>query len=84
MNRYLIPQDIYLPDFDKTDGTKWASVACDQYTSEPQYWEAAYEFAKDSPSTLNLMLPEAFLSESDKRIPEINRKMKEYLESVLV
>ena len=84
MNRYLIPRDIYLPDFDKTDGTKWASVACDQYTSEPQYWEAAYDYSKDSPSTLNLMLPEAFLSESDKRIPEINRKMKEYLESVLV
>ena len=35
------PADIALPDFRKTDGTSWAVVACDQFTSEPEYWEAA-------------------------------------------
>ena len=33
--------DILLPDFEKTDAKKWAVVACDQFTSEPEYWEKA-------------------------------------------
>lgn len=84
MKQFLFSQDIYLPDLERVDGKKWASVACDQFTSQPEYWQAAYELAKDSPSTLKLMLPEAFLDESEKRIPEINACMKEYLDNVLV
>ena len=41
--------DILLPDFEKVDGTRWAVVACDQYTSEPQYWEAAEKIVGDAP-----------------------------------
>ncbi len=47
---FLIPADC--------DMVKWSVVACDQHTSEPEYWERADAFVGDSPSTLRLMLPE--------------------------
>ena len=43
------------------DFSKWAVVACDQFTSQPEYWEAARNFIGDAPTTLDLFLPEAFL-----------------------
>ena len=67
--------DIMLPK--NTDLTKWSVVACDQYTSQPEYWEKAQEFVGDSPSTLNLVYPEAFLSQGDSRIEKINKTMQE-------
>ena len=76
--------DILLPDFNKTDAKKWAVVACDQFTSEPQYWENAENIVGDAPSTLRLILPEVYLSEGEQRIPNINKTMKQYLENVLV
>ena len=79
MKTYLYPSNILLPDFEKIDGKKWSAVACDQYTSEPEYWERAYNFAINSPSTLELMLPEAFLERESELIPKINQKMHEYL-----
>ena len=63
MKKYLGAADILLPDFDKIDGQRWAVVACDQYTSEPQYWEGAAAAASDSPSTLKIILPEVYPSE---------------------
>ncbi len=68
--------DIMLPK--NADLTKWSVVACDQYTSQPEYWEKAQEVVGDSPSTLNLVYPEAFLSQGDGRIAKINATMKEY------
>ena len=59
---------------------KWSVVACDQYTSQADYWERVTEFVGKSPSTLNLVYPEAYLSQGDKRIEKINATMKEYLE----
>ena len=61
--------------------SKWSVVACDQYSSEPQYWQKVEEISKDSPSTLNIIYPEAYLSEKDgdKRIENINRTMEDYL-----
>lgn len=59
--------------------SKWAVVACDQYTSQPEYWQKAESFVGDAPSTLRLILPEAFLENGAERIPEIHRTMKEYL-----
>jgi hypothetical protein len=44
-----------------TDLTRWAVVACDQYTSQPGYWEGVREFVGDCPSTFNLILPELYL-----------------------
>ncbi len=59
--------------------TKWAVVACDQYTSEPQYWERVSSFVGESKSTLNLVYPEAFLAEGDGRIDKINSTMQKYI-----
>ena len=73
--------NILLPQID--DFQKWSVVACDQYTSQPEYWERTTEFVGDAPSTLNLVYPEAFLSEGDARIDKINRTMEEYLENGL-
>ena len=56
----LAAPEILLPD-DGTDMTKWAVIACDQYTSEPDYWTNAEEIVGDAPSTLRLILPEYYL-----------------------
>ena len=76
--------DILLPDFSKADAEKWAVVACDQFTSEPESWEKAEALVGDAPSTLRLILPEVYLSESESRTPVINAAMADYLKDVLV
>ncbi len=72
--------DILLPKYDGGQMTKWAVVACDQYTSEPAYWNDAAALTGGAPSALDLILPEAFLSDADERIPKINAKMSELLD----
>ena len=64
-----------------TDLAKWAVVACDQYTSQPDYWNRVRQFAGDSPSTLKLTLPEVYLESPDvgDMIAAINREMEAYL-----
>ena len=66
----------------KTDMTKWSVVACDQYTSEPEYWNEVTKIVGDAPSTLNLTLPEIYLEESDvnERIKRINENMDKLLD----
>ena len=76
--------EILLPDFEKVDGTRWAVVACDQYTSEPQYWEEADRIVGDAPSTLRMILPEVYLGESEARIPVINAAMEKIHRETLV
>ncbi len=68
-----------------TDMFKWCVVACDQYTSEPDYWNEVQSIVGDSPSTLNLTLPEIFLEDDDveDRIKRINENMKDYLDKDL-
>ncbi len=63
------------------DMSKWAIVACDQYTSEPDYWDRAEEIVGDSPSMLRLVLPEFYLGKPDEpeRIARIRKAMDEYL-----
>ena len=78
------PADILLPDFSKYNGTPWSCVACDQYTSQPAYWESADAYAADSPSTLRLIIPEVYLSETDARKPLVLKAMEDYLGEVLV
>ncbi|MDD4689355.1 MAG: DUF1015 domain-containing protein [Eubacteriales bacterium] len=68
----LIPKNV--------DLEKWSVVACDQFTSEPEYWHEAESIIGDAPSTLNLVYPEAYLSEGDARIESINKTMDEYIE----
>ncbi|MEE0944285.1 MAG: DUF1015 domain-containing protein [Clostridia bacterium] len=72
--------DILLP---KTDMEKWSVVACDQFTSQPEYWAETERIAGDTPSTLNLVFPEVYLSEGRGRIEKINKTMQEYLDSGL-
>ena len=43
------------------DMSRWSVVACDQYTSEPKYWENVENFVGTSPSAYNLILPEMYL-----------------------
>ncbi len=64
---------------------KWAVVACDQYTSQPEYWKDVEDITNSSPSTLNLIFPEVFLereteAEKQQRIDGINKAMATYLE----
>ena len=61
----FFPADILLPA--RADGLRWSCVACDQYTSQPAYWEAADALVGDAPSTLRLILPEVYLAETDAR-----------------
>ena len=74
------PADILLPK--DADMTKWAVVACDQFTSQPEYWQAVEDTVQDAPSTLRLILPEAKLNgpDVDKDIAAINASMKKYLD----
>ena len=69
-----------LPDKDKVDLKKWAVVACDQYTSEEDYWKRVEEYVGDSPSTLRLTFPEVYLEKGkDGVITEgIFASMKNY------
>ena len=59
----------------------WAVVACDQYTSQPEYWRRTRELVGDQPSTLHLVLPEAQLGTTDRdaAVAAINRRMADYL-----
>ena len=78
-NTYFLPANILLP---KGDFEKWAVVACDQYTSEPEYWKEVEKTVGNEPSALNLILPEVYLSaDNSKRIEKINRTMTDYLEN---
>ena len=73
------PADILLPQ--NCDYTKWSVVACDQYTSQPEYWQEVEELVGSAPSTLRLILPESCLDgpsvETD--IMEVNNTMTRYL-----
>ncbi len=72
---------VYLPE-PGTDLTRWAVIACDQFTSQPEYWRSVEEFVGAAPSTLNLILPEVYLEKPGEaqRILHIQSSMRQYLE----
>jgi hypothetical protein len=72
--------DILLPR-PNVDLSRWAVVACDQYTAQPDYWDAVEGFVGESPSTLRLIYPEVYLGEAEPagRIHAINDAMSDYL-----
>ena len=80
MNAFL-PADILFPQVDSME--KWAVIACDQFTSDPAYWERVRKNAEGAPSTINLILPEAELGTPQEAAHTrlINQTMKEYLDS---
>ncbi len=61
---------------------KWAVVACDQFTSQPEYWAEVAEIAGEEPSTLRIIYPEVFLGKEDpqQRIEAIRQTMQDYLD----
>jgi hypothetical protein len=63
----------------------WPVIACDQFTSEPEYWRDVKKIVKNDPSTLNLILPEIYLGkpEEEEIVKNIKKKMVEYEKSVL-
>lgn len=69
----LLPKD--------ADMHKWSVVACDQYTSEPKYWEEVENIVGDAPSTLKITLPEIYLERENvsERIQKINDEMDNLL-----
>ena len=72
--------EIYLPS-EKLDHQAWAVVACDQYSSEREYWGKVAETVGAKPSTLNMIFPECYLEDKDKneRIARIQRSMADYI-----
>ena len=77
------PADILLPQ--NCDLTKWSVVACDQYTSQQDYWERVAQTVGDAPSTLKLILPESQLEDGhfEEHVADINRTMDAYLDQGL-
>lgn len=74
--------DILIPK--NADYKKWSVVACDQYTSEPEYWNGVEKVVGEAPSALKIVFPEIYLKdEPEKRIDKINKTMEEYLNSGL-
>ena len=57
--------EVYLPQ-PGIDLTKWAVIACDQFTSQPEYWQQVEQIVGDAPSTLHLILPEIYLEKPDE------------------
>lgn len=71
--------NILLP---KENFKEWSVIACDQYTSEPEYWNETKKTVGDKNSALNIVLPEVYLSEDNSaQISSINKTMQEYIEN---
>jgi len=76
---HFYPAPVCLPDFSRTDAGKWAVIACDQFTSEPEYWKECDRLVGEAPSALRLVFPEVWLSEDNTaRIRAINETMHAY------
>ncbi len=80
MNAFL-PADILFPRVKSME--KWAVIACDQFTSDPAYWERVRKNAEGAPSTINLILPEAELGteKEAEHTALINETMAQYLKN---
>lgn len=71
--------EVLLPK-EGVDMEKWSVVACDQFTSQPEYWEELDRFVGEEPSTLRIIFPECYLEdEPQKRIAKIIDNMNDYL-----
>lgn len=80
MSNCFNPANILLPN-DGIDMEKWSVIACDQFTSQADYWKAVEKYVADAPSTLNVVFPEIYLGTitDDERIKYINTTMDTYL-----
>ena len=78
--------EIFLPDWNQVCPETWSVIACDQFTSSPEYWKQAEMLAGNAPSALHLILPELYLEQPNlhDRICKIHDTMKQYLEQGLL
>ncbi len=78
-NPIFTTADILLPK--SGDLTHWSVVACDQFTSQPEYWDTVEQDTRNCPSTYHITLPEVYLNQPDveERIQKINETMAQYL-----
>ena len=78
---FFAPADILLPE--RADMHRWSVVACDQFTSDAEYWQTVQDTVGDAPSTLRLMLPEFYLGKCDEAAATrgIQQTMHTYLDS---
>ena len=70
--------NVLLPN-ENIDYSKYAVLACDQYAAQPEYWRRVKDYVGSSPSTLNMILPEAWLLEGDSDYEKRSEYMKKYL-----
>lgn len=84
MIKPFVAAELLLPD-QAIDLSLWPALACDQFTSQPEYWQKAEALAAGAPSTLHITLPEIYLERPEKgaRIAAIHRTMRAYRETVL-
>ena len=75
MNNAFKPADILVPK-KSVDMNNWSVIACDQYTSEPEYWKQTSKIVGQNYSSLNLILPEIYLEDEKFFLCEINKKLK--------
>ena len=82
MDRTFLPANILIPSGARCDMTAWSVVACDQYTSVPEFWERVEEAVGEKPSSLRITFPEIYLDREGKeeRIRAVNSTMESYLE----
>ncbi len=80
MNKVFSSADILLPK-KFIENEKWSVVACDQYTSEPEYWQTVSELVGQSPSAYKLVLPEVYLADPDvdDKLNAIGGTMSDYM-----
>ena len=69
--------DILIPQVDSME--KWSVIACDQYSSQPEYWERVRKYTEGTVSSLNLILPEAEMENANILIDKINENMNTYM-----
>lgn len=77
----FVPTNILIPKV--TEPEKWSVIACDQFTSQPEYWERVKNYVGNAPSSLKLIYPEAKLLDREpdqSAIAAIRSEMKSYLE----
>lgn len=77
-NPCIYPGQLLLPK-EGTDLTAWACVACDQYTSQPEYWQQVEMLVGNKPSAYRMILPECYLDKSAQLIPGIHQTMAQYV-----
>lgn len=76
---YIFPR-ILIPS-GQVNPSKWACIACDQYTSEPEYWEDVSKHVGSSASALHIIMPEVYLNKEnlEERVSKMNRTMRDYI-----